>query len=140
MEHFIQFVINHWILWLALVAIVVMLIVEETSANIKGVNKINTQQATDLINHENALVVDVREEIEFKEGHIISSMNIPFNGFENNINKLIKYKNKPIILVDNNGQISIKAGAILRKQEFEKLYTLTGGIIGWKRGGLPLMK
>lgn len=140
MNDFIQFVIHHWLLWLALVAIIVLLVLEEKRTNVKGVKKIAAQAATNLINHENAKVLDIRHDNEFKSGHLAGAINIPFADLEKDLKKLNKYKAKPIIVVCKMGQVSLKAGLLLHKNGFENVYSLNGGITGWQRAGLPLTK
>jgi rhodanese-related sulfurtransferase len=140
MDQLIQFVVNHWLLGVALVLVIVLLVYEETKRNVRGVQQVSPQQLTNLINRENAVVVDVREANSFEQGHIISAIHIPLTKLEESINKLSKYKSKPIILVCDIGQMSPRAGAILRKQGFEKIYFLSGGIAAWQRAGLPMVK
>lgn len=140
MDQLIQFVVNHWLLWTALVLVIVLLVYEETKRNVKGVLQVSPQQLTNLMNRESAVVVDVREANSFEQGHIVSAIHIPLTKLEESINKLNKYKSKPIILVCDIGQMSPRAGAILRKHGFEKIYYLSGGIAAWQRAGLPMVK
>lgn len=140
MNPFIQFIINHWALWLALVVVIALLVFEEKKGSVKGVKKITPQAAINLMNHENAQVVDVRAEANFKAGHLVGAINIPLADLEKNIKKLTKYKSKPVILVCNAGQSSLKAGLLLIKQGITTVYSLTGGITGWQKAGLPLSK
>ena len=85
-------------------------------------------------------MVDVRSTDQFRSGHLIAALNIVFADLERSINKLNKYKSKPIILVDNIGQEAVKAGVLLRKQGFEMVYFLAGGITAWQKADLPLVK
>lgn len=136
MDQFIQFVINHWMLWLALVVIVALLVMQGSQGMIKGVQKIMPQAAVNLINHENATIIDVRGDAEYGAGHITASIHVPYDALEQKLGTL--NKDKPVIVVCGNGQISPKAGAILVKQGFTKVYFIAGGIVGWQRAGLPL--
>ena len=140
MDQFTQFIINHWVLCLALVAVIALLVLEEKKGSVKGVKKITPQAAINLMNHENAKVVDVRGEPSFKAGHLVGAINIPATELEKNIKKLTKFKSKPVILVCSAGQGSLKAGLVLMKQGFTDVYSLTGGVTGWQRAGLPLAK
>lgn len=140
MKNFLHFIINHWALWGALVAVIILLIIEETRKIVQGVTKIPANKAVDLINREDAIVIDIRETKKFNDGHIIGSINIVNNEIENNINKLIKYKDKPIIIVCNLGQSAIKAGGRLKKHGFTKIFSITGGIAEWQKANLPLVK
>jgi hypothetical protein len=44
---------------------------------LRGVKEVGSAGALQLINHKNALVLDVREENEFNTGHILNSRLIP---------------------------------------------------------------
>lgn len=138
MNQFMQFVIGHWPLFVALIAILGIILFEETKKSAYGVAQVSPQQATHLINHDNAVVVDIRDASSFQNGHLIDAINIV--DIETNINKLTKYKSKPIILVYQVGQNASKAGATLKKQGFEKVYSLAGGITAWQKANLPLIK
>jgi rhodanese-related sulfurtransferase len=138
MDQFMQFIINHWLLFVALIAIIGLILFEETKGSARGIVQISPQQATHLINHDNAVVVDVRDASSFQNGHLIDAINI--TDIANNIKKLTKYKNKPIILICQIGQISSKAGVILKKQGFDKVYFLSGGITAWQKADFPVVK
>ena len=91
MEQYIEFAANHLILvsaWL----IVAGALAWNLIANPGGKLNIDAVTATAKINHEDALVVDVRSMKEFQDGHIINSLNIPLNGLNNNRKQLEKHK------------------------------------------------
>ena len=140
MKNFLTFITHHWALWGALVSVIILLIIEETRKIVQGVAKIPANKAVDLINREDAVVIDIREANKFNDGHIIGSINIANSEIENNINKLTKYKDKPIIVVCNLGQSAIKAGSRLKKHGFTKVFSISGGIAEWQKSNLPLVK
>jgi rhodanese-related sulfurtransferase len=140
MNNILPFIINHWPLLVTLVILLIILIIEETRTTIQGITKISTTKVVEFMNRENAVIIDVREHVRFNAGHIIGSTNIIISEIENSIEKLNKYKDKPIIMVCNIGQSSIKAGIILKKHNFTKVFSLAGGIAEWQKAGLPLIK
>jgi len=102
---------------------------------------ISTLQATLLINQQNALVLDVREAAEYEKGHMLNARNIPFGELEGRAAEIEKHKAKPVIVVyDDGGNRSGRAATALRKQGFEQVFTLSGGIGAWRQAGLPLEK
>jgi len=101
---------------------------------------ISTLQATLLINQQNALVLDVREAAEYEKGHMLNARNIAFGELEARAGELSKHKAKPVIVVCENGNRSGRAATALRKQGFEQVFTLSGGIGAWRQAGLPLEK
>ena len=86
------------------------------------------------------MVVDVRDATKFKDGHIAQAINLPMEQLNERIAKLNKHKNKPIIVVCPNGNLSVRAAATLRKNEFAEVYILEGGLIAWNKENLPLVK
>jgi rhodanese-related sulfurtransferase len=139
-NQFFQFVINHWILWSVLVILLLLLLVEEIRGRVAGVSKVSPQELTRMINQEEAVVIDVRDANAFSTGHIIDSVNIPHTLFDTSMEKIAKYKDKPIIVVCSNGQTSPLEAAKLLKKDYEKVYFLGGGLTAWQQAGLPLSK
>lgn len=93
---------------------------------------ITAQELNDILELEDAQVVDVRTPKEFNEIHIESAQNIDFRSptFDEDITKLDK--SKPVILYCKSGQRSAKCAAKLKNAGFEKVYELEGGISKWK--------
>ncbi|MEN8213614.1 MAG: rhodanese-like domain-containing protein [Pseudomonadota bacterium] len=138
MEQLIEFAGNHSLLVIAFFAILGMLAYHTAVGG--GKNNIPPLQATQLINHEEAVVVDVRPIADFNKGHIVNAINIPINGFKNQIKQLEKHKDKPVIISCRSGSQSQAACRDLRKSGFEQTYNLRGGIMAWQSANLPLSK
>ncbi len=102
--------------------------------------EINVQQAIKLINYENALVLDVRDDGEFAEGHLPNSKHIPVERINDRLQELEKLKDHPIVIVFRPGFRAGQAASILRKNGFDKVYNLSGGIDFWKRDNMPIVK
>lgn len=103
-------------------------------------NSLNPGEATLLINREDAHIVDVREVEEFATGHLPEAKNIPLGKLAERIGELEKFKDKPIIVCCAAGMRSNKACGELKKQGFEKLYNLAGGVDAWVGAGYPIKK
>lgn len=97
---------------------------------------VSSEQAVSLINKQNALVVDVRAQKDFKRVRIANSVNIPANEIQNRLGELSK--DRTIIVVDNSGNMSAVASKLLRGVGFTKVYVLDSGLVGWMRDKLPL--
>jgi rhodanese-related sulfurtransferase len=136
-QQLIEFVVNHWMLFAALAAIVALLIY---NLILGGKGSIDPLGATELINHRDAIVVDVRPAADFAKGHIINAQNIPMNGFKNQIGSLHKHKEKPIVVSCRSGSQSSAACQQLRKDGFGEVYNLRGGILAWQSANLPLTR
>jgi len=137
MEQAFEFIANHPILVGLFVALLAILLFTE---NRKGGQGISTQEATQLINKEDGVVIDLRSESEYKAGHILNAVNIPYTSIQSRLSDFEKYKDKPIILVCKIGQHSRPAGKILMQNNIERVLRLTGGIGEWTASNLPLIK
>jgi rhodanese-related sulfurtransferase len=134
----IEFVTNHALLVLALVVILAMLIGGELQQRLGGVRDIGPGDATRLLNHDNAVMVDMRDDKAYRDGHIVNAIHAPDSG--KNTSLLEKYRERPLIVYCRSGQQSSGVCRRLRKQGFESVYNLKGGIQGWQRADLPLSR
>lgn len=105
---------------------------------LRGVNEVDTAAALQLINHKNALVLDVREQSEYDAGHVLNSRLIPLGKLKQRTGELEKHKDKPIVVVCRSGSRSATACALLGKQGFSQAYNLAGGVLAWQKAKLPL--
>ena len=107
---------------------------------IRGIREVDCVAATQLINHKNALVLDVREESEYKAGHGLNSKLVPLGKLNERIGELEKYRDKPVVVVCRSGARSANACALLGKQGYAECYNLAGGMIAWQKANLPVKK
>jgi rhodanese-related sulfurtransferase len=138
MEQYIDFVTNNIFLFAAL-CVVLALLAHNLMAG-GGKFAVTPQKATELINREDAVVVDVRPIADFSKGHIINAINIPMNSLKSQLGRLDKYKQKPVIVACRSGAQSAGAGKQLRQAGFEKVYDLKGGIMAWQSASLPVSR
>lgn len=135
-EQVLEFLGNHWILSSAFLVLLSVFFQYEAS---RGGKSINCQEAVNLINHDGAVVVDIRLAKDFKSGHITDAINISNARLKADVGELAKYKDAPIILVCAQGQTVGAAGQLLRAEGYEKLYRLSGGLAAWQGEKLPLV-
>ena len=140
MDQILQFVSQEWLLIGVFMALLVGMVLLTWRERAMGATRVDPQQATYLINREQALVIDLRDNNAFLQGHIIGAKNIPQSRLEPDMKELNKHKTKPIILYCEMGRTSGSSGALLRKQGLEKVYMLVGGIQNWRASGLPMSK
>jgi len=103
----------------------------------QGVGPVKT---TRLINREDAHILDVREADEFVAGHLPEAKNIPVSKLAERGSEIETLKGAPIIVCCATGMRSNKACAELKKQGFEKIYNLSGGVDAWVGAGYPIKK
>ncbi|GGI90307.1 rhodanese-like domain-containing protein [Shewanella gelidii] len=141
MQEYFDFLQANPVLSLAWVGLFIALIISTVKSNLSKVKGVTHQQATQLINKQEAKVVDVRAQDAFKKGHIVGAVNVPLSDIKNNqIPSLEKHKARPIILVCDAGVTSSQAGQLLVKQGFEDVNNLKGGMNDWTAANLPVSK
>ena len=86
-----------------------------------------------LVEHPEAVVLDVRTEDEFESGHIPNALNIDLSmgpGFIDEVNALDK--NKSYYVYCRSGARSAQAIQVMRDLGFSETYNLIGGILEWE--------
>ena len=101
---------------------------------------VNTLQATQLINREDALVIDVRDADAYAKGHILGAKSVPLAELARRSADLDKHKAKAVIVSCQNGDRSASAAATLRQNGFTRVHPLNGGFAAWQQAGLPVEK
>ena len=136
----LQFVQNNIWLILLVVASGAMLIWPMISSRIQGGSEVGTLETVQLINRRDALVLDVRGGSDFAAGHIPNARHVPLAQLEQNMRELEKFKTRPVVVSCRDGTTSAKACALLRKNGFNEVFRLKGGIVSWEQASLPVEK
>lgn len=105
-----------------------------------GRKQVDAQEAVLKMNHDNALVLDVREDKEVAFGRIPHAKHIPIGQLKTRLNELEKFKTKPIIVTCRSGHRSSSACGILTENGFADVYNLAGGMSAWEQANLPVEK
>jgi rhodanese-related sulfurtransferase len=106
----------------------------------RGAKSVSPSEAVLLINRNQAIVLDVRDDAEFSAGHLQDARHIPLAKLDERLAELQKFREKPVIVHCQSGVRSSKAAATLRKHEFTQVYELDGGVNAWTQAKLPLVK
>jgi len=134
--NFFDFIAQEWILVSVLAALIA---IYSWTERIKSGLPVTTNELTNLVNVHKAAVLDIRPAAEFKLGHLVDAINIPYDRINSDIAILEKYKTSIIVIVDKLGQHSGQIGRTLKKQGFD-VRRLSGGISEWQSQNLPLIK
>ena len=140
MERLGSFILEQWILFLLLFGILIALLVNFSKSRLLGYSEVKPDEAVRLINHEDAVVIDTRPDEEFSKGHILNAINVPAAALNDRIKDLERYRGRPFLVYCLTGRPSAHAGAALRKNGFEPVFKLSGGLMAWERAGLPLSR
>lgn len=134
---FFQFLAEQWLLVGALLSCVFLLIFHESR---RAGTSVSPTQLSQLVNRDEALVIDLRDSKEYKGGHIVDSRNVPFAKFEGQLGEFEGWKEKPVVLVCKLGTHSSSAGKIMAGKGFQKVHRLGGGMAEWQAQQLPLVQ
>ena len=141
MEHIIEFAQDNFFLsgiWLALI---ILLLYTYIAGALSPVKELNTHEATLKINKEDAVLLEIRKQEEFKKGHIVGARQIKSSELESNdFSKLEKHKSQPIIVVCAMGMSAKKTASALLKAGFTEASVLQGGMSAWTSANLPTTK
>jgi molybdopterin/thiamine biosynthesis adenylyltransferase/rhodanese-related sulfurtransferase len=102
------------------------------------IDEIDATQARDQIESGEPLVVDVREQSEWDEGHIPGAVHVPRGHLESRIERVAPDPSRPIVLYCSAGNRSAFAAKTLGELGYEDVSSLTGGFTDWKRNGFPV--
>lgn len=136
----LEFIVNHWALSAAFVGVLVLFIINEIRRKAHGVPQLGPHAATQVMNSEDALVLDVREDTEYKQGHLANAVHIPLGQLGQRLKELEKYKDRAVVAYCRTGSRSNSAAGLLRRQGFSTVFNLAGGIVAWQNANLPVTK
>ena len=141
MEQLSEFILDNLILFAALAAVMVMLIKAELDHQANKGSYLSPSNAIRLMNNNsNALILDIRTEADYKNGHINGAKNVPLSDFASSIDGLSGNKNDPVLIYCNSGNTVTRAVKLLKNAGFEQVNNLEGGIAAWKEANMPLSK
>jgi rhodanese-related sulfurtransferase len=135
-----EFLGNHLYLTLAFVGVFVALVATEAQRFMRGYVAVTPAGLTQLINRENALVVDVSAQADFEKGHVPGARHVALSSLDPEAKELAKARELPVALVCRSGQQSAQAAQRLRKAGFTRVFWLDGGLTAWTEAQMPLAK
>jgi rhodanese-related sulfurtransferase len=140
LHQIVPFVMKHWVLVVAFIAVAIVIAMEEIRSQSVGGKRITPIMATQLINREDAIVVDIRDASAFREGHIVNAKNFPEADLDRQQEKLMTYRDRTVILVDANGSKAQSVAVKLKEAGLVNVVILKGGIESWLADNIPLVK
>ena len=137
MEKFLIFVGENFMAVLLLISLITILVFYERK---KGGTKIDASELTRLINKEKPYVFDLRSSSEFDSGTVSGAINIQLTDLVKGNAQFKAEEEDKIVLICKTGSNSSAAAGSLKKEGFTNVSILSGGIMGWVQGGMPLAK
>lgn len=101
--------------------------------NVPGIDASEAKRR--LAQPQSAVLLDVRQPEEFRQGRIAGAQLIPLGELRNRVGELPA--NRQIIVMCHSGNRSLAATDFLRSEGLDAI-NLAGGIQSWARAGLPI--
>ncbi len=134
----IQFLQGELLLTGTLLALIILLIVNLYGDKFKKYAVVDTNAAVSLMDDDELIILDVREEKERSAGFISNDINIPMSQVKNKMDSLDKSKN--ILIYCKSGTRSDQISGLLSRNEFHNVSSLKGGFNAWLKAELPIQK
>jgi glyoxylase-like metal-dependent hydrolase (beta-lactamase superfamily II)/rhodanese-related sulfurtransferase len=83
-----------------------------------------------------AMVLDVREPVEYAWGHVPGAVNLPQADLADRLEELPR--DAPVLLICQGGFRSLRAAQFLKQMGFERVTSVAGGTAAWAEAGKPL--
>jgi rhodanese-related sulfurtransferase len=135
-----DFLVKNWPIVLVAIVSGLMLLWPHLMRLLSPVREVGTHDATRLMNSENALVLDVREDKELADGRLPNALHVPLSQLGARAGELARSAKRPVIVYCDRGVRARGAAGVLGKQGFERVYLLRGGFRAWRDAGLPVHK
>ena len=111
----------------------------ELLAEVKAeIEEIDPRHAREMIETGDPLIVDVREQDEWDEGHLPDAVHIPRGNLESRIEPLAPDRDRSIIVYCAVGNRSAFAAKTLGELGYTDVASLSGGFTDWKRNGFDV--
>lgn len=140
MQQLIEFASNNAALSGGFLAVLLLLIWTEFAQRGRGFQLVSPGEAVNLINREDALVVDVSPIADFNKGHISGARNITLSRLEAGDKEVSKLLDKPIVVTCKAGQTAQQAASKLVKLGARKVVVLRGGNTQWAADNYPVSR
>ncbi len=135
-----NFFSENFILFAALGIILALILRMEIKRALRGFKNVSPAEAVQLINKEDAIMVDVRESNELAQGSIRNAKHLALSVLKQRVDELKSHADKPVIAYCKTGNRANEACEILKKNNFTNVMSLKGGIEAWKVANLPVVK
>jgi phage shock protein E len=89
-------------------------------------------------NRDDVVLIDVREDWEYAEGHIPGAVLIPFDQIPDRFAEIPQ--DKTVIAVCRSGNRSSQAISFLSQRGFNNVHNMQGGMLAWDQAGYEIEK
>ncbi len=103
-----------------------------------GLKDIMPQQAQEMLDQGEAVLIDVREPNEYQEVHAKNATLMPLSTFGQHVQEIPQ--DKDVLLICRSGGRSTQAGMFALQSGLKRVYNVQGGTLAWVQAKLPTEK
>ena len=101
------------------------------------IDEIDAAEGARLLESDETIFLDVREQDEWDQGIIPGAVHIPRGNLESRVEGLVPDRERPLVVYCAGGSRSAFAAKTLTELGYENVVSLAGGFTDWKRNGFP---
>lgn len=113
-------------------------LVEEARQRIKEVSLEQAQEI--LARNSNAVLMDVREDNEWNNGHAAEAIHLGKGILERDLEQMFPDRTRELIMYCGGGYRSALTAAVAQQMGYQKVYSLIGGYKALVKSGWPLKR
>lgn len=98
--------------------------------------QIDVDTAAALLGRDDVVLIDVREQWEYDEGHIPGITHIPMGEIASRLNEIPQ--DKTVVLTCRSGNRSGQVFDFLQQNGFDNVHNMQGGILAWQAAGFEV--
>ena len=140
MQEYIDFARNNLLIVAGFFVVLGFIIKTEISRLTRKYQQIGVNEAVLLLNKDDTVVIDVREDKEIQGGYIRGARHIKLADFSSQLGGIAKDKQTPVLVYCRSGNRSGHACQLLTGAGYENVSNLEGGILAWESANLPVAK
>lgn len=140
MQEYIDFARNNFLIVAGFFVVLGFIVKTEISRLTRKYKQIGVNEAVMLLNNDNTVVLDVREDKEIQSGKINKARHITLGQLPSKIAELGSNKQNPVLVYCRSGSRSGHACQLLTKAGYENVSNLAGGILAWEAANLPIAR
>ena len=103
----------------------------------RNITEISAAEAATQVERGDTILVDAREETDWREGHAKNARHLSRGEIELEIEEQVPDVQTPIICYCGGGSRSALVAESLQKMGYKNVRSMTGGFRAWKEAGLP---
>ena len=113
-------------------------LVNDAKTRVREISVADTQAR--LAKDQNVLLVDVREDDEWRDGHATGAKHLGKGIIERDIEQQVPDKNTELILYCGGGYRSALVADVLQRMGYTNAWSMAGGWKAWTNSGAPTTK